>query len=137
LFENPPDLGGVIRDAKLTANHSRHPWQGPEVSLEPEGLGPLAQQLGKLCPLFQSQLGPGAKGSKSAAFPPVGNLTRKIPFHEFNCRTLKGALTKKVEWNPNSIIILAKSNETFLFKSWYLCIGALQKKYVDNNVKRC
>ena len=61
MFENPPDLG-VIRDAKLTANHFRHPWQGPEVSLEPEGLGPLGQQLGKLCPLFQSQPGRGARG---------------------------------------------------------------------------
>jgi hypothetical protein len=43
LFENPPHLGGVIGDAELSPNYFRHSRQGPQVSLEPKGLGPLGQ----------------------------------------------------------------------------------------------
>ena len=41
LFENPPYLGGVIRDAKLPPDHFHHPGQGPQVPLEPKGRGSL------------------------------------------------------------------------------------------------
>lgn len=62
LFENPPYLGGVIRDAKLSPDHFRHPRLGPQVPLEPEGLGPLGHKVGEACPLLPGQPGRSARG---------------------------------------------------------------------------